>query len=54
MSVDESIQVELILHDDLSLKDEYDLNQIIYDLDCHIDLLSNQADDKGFFKIFAC
>ena len=42
--VEESIQVELILHDELSLKDEYDLNQIIYDLDCRIDLLSSQAD----------
>lgn len=44
MSERDSLQIELKPYNEATLKAEYDLDKIMYDLDSQIDLLSSQAD----------
>ncbi|MDR1134839.1 MAG: hypothetical protein LBL49_01470 [Clostridiales Family XIII bacterium] len=45
---DNNFQLELIPYADSTVKAEYDLDKIIYDLNSQIDLLSGQADSLDY------
>lgn len=47
------IKYELIPYDSVTDKQEFDLDKIIYDLDCEIDLLSNKADNLDYVVAIA-
>ncbi len=46
--VKELLQIELTSYDAMTAENGYDLNQIIFDLDSQINLLSSQADKYDY------
>lgn len=46
-------QVELVPYDEYTAKDPYDIDLILYDLDCQLDMLSSHADQLDYLLAIA-